>query len=122
LPKSQSSDSSATTRFAINYIKSDNYREFPCDGALGGPTPKGKIWMALYSERYPLPRVIVYSATPGDAANELTIDEKTKPLAVESREGIVRNVEFGAYMDLEVAKALHTWLGQKISDLQKATK
>lgn len=109
---------------AINYIKTEQYREASCDGALGGVTSKNKIWMALYSERYPLPRVVVYKTEPSpDDPKTVSIDESTSaPIAVESKEGLIRNVEFGAYMNLEVAIALHKWLGQRIDQLSKGTK
>jgi len=107
----------AASELSINYIKSPQYREMTCDGALGGITSKNKIWMALYAERHPLPRVLTYKAVATDEPNAVRIDETGPPLRVESKEGVIRHVEFSTYMTLEVAQALHKWLGERIAQL-----
>jgi hypothetical protein len=102
----------------INYIKSPQYRETACDGVLGGVTSKNKVWMAFYGERYPLPRVITYEAEKTDDPQAVKIDEGSPPIKIESKQGIIRHVEFSAYLDLDVAKALHKWLGERIAQLE----
>jgi hypothetical protein len=107
------------TELPINYIKSPQYRETSCDGALGGVTSKNKIWMALYTERYPLPRVLTYKTEKTPDPKAVKIDETSRPLKIESKEGIIRHVEFSTYMDLDVAQALHKWLGERIAQVTK---
>jgi hypothetical protein len=101
-------------RLAFHYIKSPEYREISAHGALGGPTPRGDIWMSLFGERYPIPRIVEYAVAgkPGDA---ITIDESTaQPTNVESRQGVIRHVEVTVYMTSDMAKRLHGWLGKQI--------
>jgi hypothetical protein len=112
-------DRAPSTTIAINYIKSNEFRESACDGALGGPTPNGKLWVAFYTERFPLPRITRQKLRPADEPGAFMIDEKSPAEPVESREGIVRNVEFGLYMSLESAEQLHTWLGKQLQELKK---
>jgi hypothetical protein len=52
----------------INYLKSKAYREAACDGALGGPTPQKKLWIAFYTERFPIPRIAEYNVVPASKA------------------------------------------------------
>jgi hypothetical protein len=87
-------------------------------------TPQGKIWIALYAERPALPRVVGYAVpSPEDMTTPLHFDEKAagKPTFIDSRPGNVRHVELSAYVDLEVAEKLRTWLGERIADLKNAT-
>ena len=42
----------------INYLKSPHFREVTSDGIVGGPTPMGKIWLAFFTERFALPRIV----------------------------------------------------------------
>jgi hypothetical protein len=105
----------------FHYIKSPDYREIACHGVIGNPTPNGKIWVAFFAQRSPIPRVVEYSVIDGQSVqfNETTAGA---PVSVESRRGIVRHVEFTAYLDLEVAENLQKWLGDtiaKIRELQK---
>lgn len=111
-------DPTGPSELSFHYVKSPDYREISCDGALGGVTPKKRIWMALYAERGPVPRVMTFKAEATGKPNEFKVDDQVQPLRVETREGLVRHVEVTAYMDLEVAKALHRWLGQRIAQVE----
>jgi hypothetical protein len=106
----------------FHYIKSPEYREIACHGAIGNLTPNGKIWMALYAERTPLPRIVSYSIPPIAEGQLLNFNESVAgaPLSVESRMGIIRHVEFSAYLDLDVAERLHKWLGERITQIKAA--
>lgn len=107
--------------FPVNYLKAADYREVSCDGAFGGPTPQGKLWIGFFSERYPIPRVIAFPAQPNpDDPTSMKLDETVTPAFIDSRQGLIRNVEFGAYISLEAAERLHVWLGTKIAEMQKA--
>jgi hypothetical protein len=45
-------------KIQFHYIKGPDYREAACHGVIGGPTPAGKVWLAFFSERGPIPRVV----------------------------------------------------------------
>jgi hypothetical protein len=109
---------SASIQF--HYIKSPDYREISCHGALGGPTPQKVIWMSLFSERFPIPRVVEY-AINGEPGQEVMVDEANmQPTSIESRAGVIRHVEVSAYLDIETAKRVHKWLGDQITQLEGA--
>ena len=112
-------------KIQFHYIKGPTYRETACHGVIGGPTPQGKVWMALFSERGPLPRMIEYHVTspPPDAA-EISFNEREAgpPNFVESRQGVIRNVEFSAYLDVETAERLAKWLSEQVALLKQEQK
>ena len=99
---------------AVNYLKSSDFREIACDGAIGGMTPQGKLWVAFYAERFPLPRIVEHDVIQGSKPDEITVDMSSGRI-LESRSGIVRHVEFGVYLTTESAKTLHDWLGKQIA-------
>ena len=96
----------------INYLKSNSFREVACDGVLGGPTPHGSIWMAFYTERFPLPRIVRHKMVPTQEENTFTLDDPGE--VIEGRQGIIRNVEFGVYMTTQTAEQLYEWLGRNL--------
>lgn len=101
----------------INYIKSNGFREIACDGVLGGPTPRGKIWLAFFTERLPLPRVVRHELTTTDVGVQM-VDPDKPPTIIDSRAGVVRNVEFGLYLRVETARELYEWLGHHIDAVE----
>lgn len=104
-------------KFRFHYIKGPHYREFPCHGAIGSLTPQGKLWIALYSERYPLPRVVEYQVPmPAEGQTQIQIHERgMTPSHVDSREGVIRHVEASVYLDIEAAERLRDWLDLHIA-------
>jgi hypothetical protein len=102
----------------INYVKSFVYREIACDGALGGPTPQKKLWVAFYTERYPLPKEVEQSLIKTAVPHEFELDNSVPPVVIDSKKGLVRNVEFGVYLSLDSAERLYTWLGANIESLK----
>lgn len=99
----------------VHYLKSEGFREVACDGVMGGPTPHGKLWLSFYSERFPLPRVVRQEVRPVEGDRF----ETSGPGSVlESRSGMIRNVEFGVYMSVETATQLRDWLTKQIELFQ----
>lgn len=95
----------------FHYEKSRQFRVIHVDGAHGGLSPNGRgIVMSLYSERKPIPKEEVF-VREGDATK--FEEDKTRR---DEREGLFREVEVTAIMDIEVAKALDKWLVRKIRD------
>jgi len=108
----------APLSLTVNYLKSADFREITCHGAVGGPTPNGELWLAFYTERLPLPRIARHKLKPTETEGLFTIDEEAPAEPVESRQGIIRNVEFGLYMSVETAEKLHAWLERNIDSLK----
>jgi hypothetical protein len=96
---------------SIHYIKSNIFRVVHVDGALGGVTPGLKVQMALFSERVPIPRRTVHELSDEGVPEQ-------PPIESEGRDGVVREVEVEAIMDLSTARSLHAWLADKIRLLE----
>jgi hypothetical protein len=103
-------DDPTTVKF--EYLKSNLFRIIHVDGAYGGVTPRLGLFVSFYSERPPIPRVLVHQLKEGGGLGD-EIKEKR-----ESREGIIREAEVGVLMDADVAKSLVTWLQQKIDQIE----
>jgi hypothetical protein len=105
--------------FAIHYIKSPNYHELPCDGIIGGITPRGsKIWMGLYSERLAIPQTIVHAAVVDQENGTVTFDESKRPKFTQGRNGMIRTLEVCTYLDLETAERCLKWLKERVDQLK----
>ena len=116
-------DKTKTGKLQFHYIKGPDYRETACHGAIGGVTPQMKIWMALYSERGPIPRVVEFEFSAPEGADTIEFNEaKAVPSYTEGRSGVIRHVEFSSYLDLDVAIRLHAWLGERIAEVQGKSK
>lgn len=102
----------------VNYIKSAQYREVSCDGAVGGPTPGNKLWVGFYTERLPIPRVVQHTLKSSGSSGEFQIDTDVPPVPLDSRSGIIRNMEFGLYLTQDTAAELHAWLGRHLAGLR----
>lgn len=89
---------------------SHNFRELHVDGAFGGLTPKGLLNINFYAERFPIPKSIT-----------LNLSDKSTIDSDDSKSGIIREFEFGVYMDLNVAKQISDFLINKISEFDQLT-
>ena len=97
----------------FEYIKSNSFRVIHADGAYGGLTPRLGIFLSFYSERPPIPKVIVHEVGPdGTLGDELKLERQT-------REGIIREAEIGITLDVEVARTLVAWLQEKINNVEE---
>lgn len=96
----------------VHYVKNSEYRQIHVDGALGGITPKGKININFYAERLVIPKAEECDVTADGKLG------KRMSVSPDSKDGIIREIEFGTYMDLETAKSLKTWLDLKIQQLE----
>ena len=105
-------DQPVPKRVSIHYLKSEQFRECHVDGAVGGQTPKGSVWIGLYSERLPIPLEAVHDLKPVDGApNDLALGEMNED-ATKTKTGIIRTLEVGLHLDLATARALYEWLGE----------
>jgi hypothetical protein len=93
-----------------------NFQEFHVDGAFGGVTPRGLISIGFFAERFPIPTSTEFSLSEGGQ-----IGGKIKD-GDDSKSGILREFQTGIFMDLNTARELHTFLGQKIVELETIIK
>ena len=96
----------------FHYIKSNEFRVIHADGAVGGLTPRLWVQMALYSERIPIPQRQVFQVAEDGTVND-------PPLEVETKGGIVREVEAEVLMDINTAKALARWLDAQVAKAEQ---
>lgn len=100
----------------FHYIKSNLFRVVHTDGAVGNVTPAGLIFVGLYSERAPIPQMMIHEVTDAGQVGTERQEERV------SKKGIVREVEIGAMMNVDVATAFVTWLEEKIDLIHKLRK
>lgn len=101
----------ATLRF--EYEKSVQFRTVIADGAIGGLTPRGYVHVAFYTERSPIPKVVVHGLNEDGTLGKELLDKR------EGRKGVFRELEVDVVMDEQAVMALHKWLGDKILALQE---
>ena len=92
----------------FHYIKSNHFRVVHADGVWGGVTPRGLVQINFYSERQPIPKQTVHGINEDQTLGDEIQDQRV------TREGVVREIEFGAVMDLRAAKSLRDWLDKKL--------
>lgn len=99
----------------IHNIKNSGFRQIHVDGAQGGITPSGFINLNFYSQRIVIPKGTEFSITE---KGELGKSLKDIP---NSKSGIVREFEFGAYMDIKTCVSLKIFLEKKIDEFNELT-
>lgn len=92
---------------------SPNYRQIHVDGAYGGLTTRGLINLSFYAERLPIPKASDFDITEQGTVGNFSSNSE------DSKTGIIREYDFGIYMDLPAAKSLVDFLSTKITELQK---
>jgi hypothetical protein len=97
----------------FRYIKSNYFRVVHVDGAFGGFSPQGKIFVSMFSERPPLPDATFQTVEGGVLGKELVEHRQA------GDEGVVRELEVGLAMDVSVAKGLVDWLNERIEIAEK---
>jgi hypothetical protein len=99
-------------KLRIEYKKSQSFRVIHADGAYGGTSPRLQLFIAFYSERFPIPQVLTYETSPSGAPEREIISER------ESKEGLFREVEVGVTLDLNAAKGFLAWLTERVGELE----
>jgi hypothetical protein len=110
----------AEKKIKFHYLKSSGYRDSHCDGVFGGMTPGGGyLWIGFFSERTPVPKEAVHEAIPvagvegGVAAGRLISEES------DVKEGVIRTLEAGVFMDIGLAENFKNWLEGHIVEMKK---
>lgn len=99
---------------SFDYIKSNLFRIVHVDGAVGNITPQGRLHLAFWSERNPIPRQVVHEIMPDG-----TLSDEIQQV---SRGSIVREVEVGLMIDPETARALIDLLKDSLENLDRLRK
>lgn len=98
----------------FTYQKGNFYRVIHVDGAHGGVSPSARyIHMNLFSERRTIPKEQFFLVPEQGVASALG-----PPFSTTDIGGIFREIETCAVMDIDTAKAIHAWLGKKISEFK----
>lgn len=94
----------------VHYEKSNLFRVTHVDGAYGRATQAGLVQAGFYSERQPIPQT-VYQAV--DSSSGRLLAEVTR---VESRNGLLREIELIGVMTADVAEQIGRWLVDKAAE------
>ena len=106
--------SPGSTKIQLHYIKSNHFRVINGEGIIGSLSPHGKIFFVFFNERGAIPRSMTHLLSKDGHLGET--------LETETRGGIVREMEFGVFMNLEDAILFRDWLDRKIEELSEAVK
>ena len=96
----------------FHYLKSNDFRTVHADGAFGGPTPQGGLFVSFYVERPPIPQRMKF-VIEEDGRLQTEVER-------EGKSGMIREVDCGVSMSLATAKALKDWLESQIGLIESA--
>ena len=97
-------------QLTIHYQKNPLFRSVYADGAIGGLTPQGKFNLNFYATRSPIPKAIEYKV------NEKGLISDNEAKVIESKYGLIREIEFSVYLDRHTAQDLYEFLKTQIED------
>ena len=105
-------------KIRLHYLKCDGYRDNPCDGVFGGPTPSGQLWIGFFSERSPVPQEAVHALLPVDG--DPSARKIGDLIAAESKlkDGIIRTLQCGLHMNVQTAIIMRDWLTAQIKTIE----
>ncbi len=101
-------------KIEIHYKKTSNYRSYHADGVYGGLTPNKKLYMEFFIQRQVTPQLVEHKVT-----KEGNLGKEIKRIG---KKGIIREIEAGFIMDIEIAKVLRDWLDEKIKGYEDIIK
>lgn len=97
----------------FKYIFTYDYNPVYVNGAHGGVSPRGELVMNFYLERQPLPNALGYEINQnGTIGAETTVEPE------DLQRSLVRHVANGVVVNLQTARDLHYWLGEKIKEME----
>jgi hypothetical protein len=98
-------------KIKFEFKDSNLFRIVHSDGAFGGPTPQGDLYLSFYSERLAVPKAVTHKIV-GDTFGEEIIEERVVGDAVE------RTMEVAVVMNINAASNFHGWLGKAIAQMK----
>lgn len=100
----------------FDYIKSNYFRVIHAEGVIGGLGPRGQVQIAIWNERWPIPKQTAHELdSRGILGEEVRQDRVT-------RDAVVREVEAEIVMDLDTARKTREWLQKMIEAAEKREK
>jgi hypothetical protein len=100
-------------QITFKYIFTYDYNPKYVNGAHGGVSPRGELVVNFYLERPPLPNAVSHEINQnGTIGNESVVDP------ADLNASLVRYVSTGVVLSLQTARDLHSWLGDKIHELE----
>ena len=100
----------------FDYIKANQFRMIHVDGLFGGISPNSNIFMSLWSERWPIPKQTAHKLSKDGSIQGEILEERV------SRDAIVREIDVGVVMNINVAIQMREWLNDKIKAAQSISK
>lgn len=104
-------------KITFKYIYQDDFNPVYVNGAHGGINVQGEIIANFYFERLPMPYKITNEVSNEGVVGDI-LDTDPKDLS----KSIVRYVQSGVVMNLEVAKQVYEWLGNQIKTRESQMK
>lgn len=102
-------------QIVIHNVKSADYRQAHADGASVGITPSGYFNLNFYGQRASIPKSTIFNINPDGSLGDLV------GISEDSKEGIIREYEFGVYLDINTCLSLKKVLEEKISEYYRLT-
>lgn len=99
------------------YKFADSYSPIYANGVIGGVGTQGEIVLNFYVERHALPLVERHAITANGGLGAMIGRE---PAIEGGKVPVVRCVNNGTIISLDVAKRIHKFLGDRILELEKA--
>lgn len=97
----------------FKYVFPEDYNPVYCNGAFGGISTHGEIVANFFLERMPVPNSVTNEVNPdGSLGGVVAVD----PANID--ETVIRYVSTGIVLSESNAKAIHTWLGYQIQELE----
>lgn len=90
------------------YNKTPNYRTYTVGGIVGGLTPKGKLFIDLFNEKRALPDSVIHELSEEGLLGK-EIERKVN-------DGVIREIDCGIYLDIDVAVVISDWLNERIKE------
>lgn len=106
---------SESSKLEFHYIKNNGFCTILGSGVFGGITPQGQLNINFFTERAAIPTKIVYAAT--QIGDKLKLDEIER----DGKDGIIREVQCGVLMDINVAISFRAWLDEKINQFTSSS-
>ncbi len=107
----------SATEVIFKYIFSNDYNPKYANGVYGGISTSADIVANFYFERHALPMSVSHLVQPNGSIGDMIANDP-----IDLQKSMVRVIENGVILNLNTAKALHSWLGEQIILAEKLIK
>lgn len=91
-------------------LEEKEYRIFHVDGAFGGATPSGGLYIAFYTQVNAIPTETTHELTPSGTLGSV--------ISAKLEHAIERRLQTGIVMDLNTTRSLVDWLTKQVTILE----